>query len=145
MTHDRREADLHDEELVAAARLLGVRAAGQLDMDRTARGVVARWRAEQRLAPNAFWKSGAMLRVAAAVVLLVAGIAIWEHEHPKHPQVAVAVVPSDAGLEGLSADQLQGILPAVDQPEDVETTATDAGLEGLSLDELRSVLSQMGS
>ena len=59
--------------------------------------------------------------------------------------MAAAIVPTDAGHEGLSSDQLQAILPAVDQDVDVESTASDAGLEGLTPDELRSVLSQMGS
>ena len=69
MIDDIRDEDLQDEELVAAARQLGVTAAGHLDMERTARGVVARWRNEQRRAPLTFWTSAAMLRVAAAVVL----------------------------------------------------------------------------
>jgi len=145
MIDEIRDEDLNDEELVAAARQLGVEAAGRLDLDRTARGVVARWRAEQRRAPIPFWKSPGMIRVAAAVILLVAGIETWEHRHHLATEEVVAVEATDAGLEGLSADQLQAILPAVDQAEDVGTTASDAGLEGLSLDELKSVLNQMGS
>ena len=148
MTDDIRDEDLKDEQLVVAARQLGVQAAGRLDMERTARGVIARWRAEQARArtPLAFWRSGAMLRVAAAVVLLVAGIETWEHEqHRKQQAVATALVPGDAGLEGLSPDQLQAVLPAVDQSGDAEATAGDAGLEGLTSEELRSVLSSMGS
>ncbi|HZH41523.1 MAG TPA: hypothetical protein VFD85_10945 [Gemmatimonadales bacterium] len=145
MTDDIRDEDLKDEELVAAARQLGVSAAGQLDLERTARGVVARWRAERRRTFTPFWRSPAMIRVAAAVILLVAGIETWEHRHHAQAQDVVAVEASDAGLEGLSADQLEAILPAVDQSEDVETTASDAGLEGLTVDELKSVLNQMGS
>jgi hypothetical protein len=58
----------------------------------------------------------------------------------------VAVEPSDAGLEGLTADQLEAFLPTVEQQVPaVETTASDAGLEGLTSDELRSVLNSMGS
>jgi len=144
MIDDIRDEDLHDEELVATARELGVRAAGQLDMERTARGVVARWRNEQRQVHRPFWASPGMLRVAAAVVLLVAGMETYEHRHHLTQQVAT-VEAMDAGLEGLSEDQLQAILPSVEHTPEVETTASDAGLEGLTPDELRSVLSAMGS
>lgn len=85
-----------------------------------------------------------MLRVAAALVLLFAGIETYEHRHRLVQQVAT-VEATDAGLEGLSEDQLQSILPAVEQTPEVETTAYDAGLEGLTPDELRSVLGAMGS
>jgi len=145
MTDDIRDEDLKDQELVAAARQLGVSAAGQLDLNRTARGVVARWRAEQRRRFTPLWRSPAMIRVAAAIILLVAGIETWEHRHHLPAQEVVAVEATDAGLEGLSPDQLEAILPGVDQTEDVENTASDAGLEGLTVDELKSVLNQMGS
>ncbi|HEX4633775.1 MAG TPA: hypothetical protein VH163_08085 [Gemmatimonadales bacterium] len=145
MTDDIRDEDLNDQELVRAARQLGVQAAGQLDLERTARGVVARWRAEQRRTITPLWRSPAMIRVAAAIILLVAGLETWEHRHRLPTQEVVAVEATDVGLEGLSAEQLAAILPGVDQAEDVETTASDAGLEGLSVDELKSVLNQMGS
>jgi hypothetical protein len=145
MTDDIRGEDPNDQELVGAARQLGVQAAGQLDLERTARGVVARWRAEQRRTITPLWRSPAMIRVAAAIILLVAGIETWEHRHRLPTQEAVAAEATDVGLEGLSTEQLVAILPGVDQAEDVETTASDAGLEGLSVDELKSVLNQMGS
>lgn len=144
MTDDILSEDLQDEELVRAARQLGVKAAGQLDMDRTARGVVTRWRDERRHRPLAFWRSPSLLRVAAALLLLVAGIETYQHRH-RLTQQGATVEAMDAGLEGLSEDQLQAILPAVEQAPEVETTAADAGLEGLTPDELRSVLSAMGS
>ena len=144
MIDDIRDEHLQDEELVAAARQLGVQAAGQLDMERTARDVVARWRNERRHQLTPFWKSPAMLRMAAALVLLFAGIETYEHRHHLVQQVAT-VEATDAGLEGLSEDQLQSILPTVEQTPEVETTAYDAGLEGLTPDELRSVLGAMGS
>lgn len=144
MIDDVRDEDLRDEELVAAARQLGAQAAGRLDIEGTARGVVARWRNEQRHRSTPLWKSPALLRVAAAVVLLFAGIETYEHRHHFVQQVAT-VEATDAGLEGLSEDQLESILPAVEQTPEVETTAYDAGLEGLTPDELRSVLGAMGS
>lgn len=144
MNDDIRDEDLQDDALVAAARQLGVQAAGQLDLERTARGVVARWRAEQVRRPLPLWRSPGMVRVAAAVVLLFAGIETYEHR-PRLPQQVAAVEATDAGLEGLSEDQLQAILPAVDATPETETTASDAGLEGLTPDELQSVLSAMGS
>ena len=85
-----------------------------------------------------------MLRVAAALVLLLAGIETYEHRHHL-AQPVTTVEATDAGLEGLSEDQLQSILPTVEQTPEVETTAYDAGLEGLTPDEVRSVLSAMGS
>lgn len=143
MIDEIRDEDLNDAGLVAAARRLGDQAAAQLDLDRTARGVVARWRHE-RASTRPFWSSPALLRMAAALILLVGGVLIWRNVYVPRAET-VAVVPSDAGLEGLSPDQLQAILPSVDQAEDVQMTASDAGLEGLSVDELRSVLRQMGS
>jgi hypothetical protein len=143
MTDDIRKDELQDGELVAAVRRMGDRAADQLDLSRTARGVVARWRAEQ-VRRRPVWQSPAFLRVAAALVLLVGGIETWEHRQLTRAEV-VAVEPTDAGLEGLSADELQALLPAVEQPAAVvESTANDAGLEGLNNYELRSVLTSMG-
>jgi len=143
MSDEIRDEDLQNAELEATARRLGTRAADQLDLSRTARGVVARWRTERARRP--VWQSPAFLRVAAALVLLVAGIETWEHRHLTRTDV-VAVEPSDAGLEGLTADQLEAFLPTVEQQVPaVETTASDAGLEGLTSDELRSVLNSMGS
>ena len=144
MTDQLRDDEIQDQELVTAARRLGAAAVDQLDLDRTARGVVARWRAEQARRARPSWGSTAFLRVAAALVLLVAGIETWEHRHLAQVEVAV-VEPTDAGLEGLSADQLQALLPAVEQQAATETTAYDAGLEGLTSDELRSLLNSMGS
>lgn len=144
MMNDIRDEDLNDAGLIEAVRRLGDRAASQLDLDRTARGVVARWRRERNSA-RPFWSSPALLRLAAALVLLLGGALIWRSVNAPRAQ-SVAVVPSDAGLEGLSADQLQAILPSVEQPTPAaEMTASDAGLEGLTPDELRSVLSSMGS
>ena len=142
-TGEVRNEDLEDQELVAVARSLGSRAADQLDMARTARGVVARWRADQVRRARPIITTPTFLRIAAAVVLIFAGIETWE----QHPQpVRAALEPADAGLEGLSAQQLQALLPDVErQVTIVEMTASDAGLEGLSPDELRSVLASMGS
>ena len=134
--------DLQDGELVAAAQRLGARAADRLDLDQTARRVVDRWRVEQaRVRP--FYARPAFLRIAAALILVAAGVATWRARTGR-PDV-VAVVPSDAGLEGLSADQLQALLPAAEEPAVGENLASDAGLEGLSPDELRSILASMGS
>lgn len=144
MIDEIRDEDLNDGELVAAARRLGDQAAAQLDLDRTARGVVARWRHE-RASTRPFWSSPALLRLAAALILLVGGVLIWRNVYVPRAET-VAVVPNDAGLEGLSADQLQALLPAVEQSTSaIEMTAGDAGLEGLTPDELRSVLLSMGS
>ena len=143
MTDETRDGDLEDQELVAAARTLGVRAADQLDLDRAARGVVARWRAEQVRRARPIITTPTLLRIAAAVVLIVAGIETWEH---RYQPVRVALEPADAGLEGLSTEELQAVLPDVDrQATNVEMTASDAGLEGLSPEELRTVLASMGS
>jgi len=143
MTDDIGNEDLEDGELIAAARRLGVGAAERLDLDRTARGVVARWR-EERARVRPFYARPASLRIAAALILLGAGIATWR-AGINRPEAVAVVVPTDAGLEGLSADQLQALLPAVDEPAAAENMAYDAGLEGLSPDELRSVLTSMGS
>lgn len=144
MTDEIRDEELDDGALVAAARRLGARAAGELDLERTARGVVARWRAERNRSARPIWRSPTLWRMAAAIVLLVGGVEAWEHAH-RPPDEVVAVEPVDAGLEGLSSEQLQALLPTVTEPGAVELTASDAGLEGLTPDELRSVLRAMGS
>ena len=142
MTDDIENEDLQDGELIAAARRLGG-AAERLDLDRTARRVVERWR-EERARVRPFYARPAFLRIAAALILVAAGVATWRARADRAEAVAV-VVPTDAGLEGLSSDQLQALLPAVAEPAATESLASDAGLEGLTPDELRSILASMGS
>jgi len=144
MTDQLDHEDLGDAELVAAARGLGAGAAERLDLDRTARRVVERWR-EERARARPFYGRPAFLRIAAALVLVGAGVATWRARAHRTEPVAV-VVPTDAGLEGLSAGQLQALLPTVDQaPGESELAAYDGGLEGLSPAELRTLLVSMGS
>ena len=132
-----------DAALVAAARRLGADAADRLDLDRTARRVLERWRAERaRVRP--FYGRPAFLRIAAVLVLVGAGVVTWR-ARGRGPE-EVAVLPTDAGLEGLSADQLQALLPTVSQPAGESALAAyDGGLEGLSPAELRTLLLSLGS
>lgn len=141
---ERRAEALPDEELVAAARRLGIQAAGRLDLERTARGVVARWRAGQRRVVRPIWRSPSFLRLVAAMVLLFVGLETWENRLLP-PTRVIVVEPNDAGLEGLTTQQLESFLSAVGRQPSIQATAADAGLEGLTPDELESVLATMGS
>lgn len=138
--------ELKDATLRDAAQRLGQRAAERLDLERTAHAVLTRLKTEPVGAVRPFWTMPAVRRIAAVLVLVLGGFGVRQLLRPQATELATIAPPTaDAGLEGLSADQLQELLPTVDQTSDsVDTPAYDAGLEALSADDLRSLLQTMG-
>jgi hypothetical protein len=140
-----RDDELDDATLREAAQQLGQRAAERLDLERTAQAVLTRLKTEPVVA-RPLWARPAW-RIAAMLVVLVGGFGVRQLLSPGASTDLAAIVPptSDAGLEGLSTDQLQTLLPTVDQTGDVtDTPADDAGLEALNADDLRTLLGSLG-
>ena len=132
------DAMLHDARLREVALRLGAGAAERLDVERTARAVVERLRAEPR-AGRWTWLQPAWLRIAAAAILVIGGglvtrAVVW-HRAPG----SAVVVPVGEDLTDLTAEQLREALTVLDQPVS-EEGAADLGLDGLTADELRALL-----
>jgi len=128
---------LQDAEMRALARVLGTEAAARLDLESTAQAVVRRLRTSPgAAAPRSL---PAWLSVAAAVVLMVGGGLVWRSMRTGVP--ASAFGPAGLDLNSLSADQLNDVFNAVDQPLDVEATGTaETGLDDLTPRELHNLL-----
>jgi len=130
---------LDDAELRALARDLGTRAAERLDVEGAAQAIVRRLRDEphavrRRVPPP--W-----LALAAGVVLLLGGGVLWRASQRPAESVATALAPAGLDLGTLSTEQLREVLNAVDQPLDVEASATsEASLDDLTPGELRTLL-----
>src|SRR5207249_8219486 len=134
------DAMLHDARLREVALRLGAGAAERLDVERTARVVVERLRAEPR-AERWTWLQPAWLRIAAAAILVIGGglvtrALVWQ----RAPGSAV-VVPVGEDLTDLTAEQLREALTALDQPVSMQG-AGDLGVEGLTAEELRALLQE---
>ena len=132
------DAMLHDEELRMQAQLLGARAAERLDVEATAVAVVRRL-SEREQERTLWWMQPVWLRAAAAVVLIIGGVALWRSgatRLPAHPSHYVA-----EDLNGLSADDLRAVLSGLDQTLNRTVPAqTEPGLNELSPDQLKAVL-----
>ena len=138
-----RDDELDDATLRTAAQRLGQRAAERLDLERTAQAVLTRLTTEP-VVVRPFWSSPMVLRIAAVLVIMIGGIGVRQMLVAPRPSEPIEVPTADAGLEGLSADQLQALLPTVDQSADVlDAPADDAGLEALNSDDLRTLLGSM--
>jgi len=137
------DEQLQDAKLQEVARRLGAQAADRLDVERTARAVLARLRDEPRAMGGGgswVWRQPAWLRVAAAVVVLVTGGLVTR-------AVLVERGPTDAGhyvaedLSDLSTTQLQQLLSTLDQTLDPSAPAApEPSLDQLTEDELRAML-----
>jgi len=130
------DATLHD-----AARRLGVSAAEQLDVERTATAVVEQLRREPKAA-GWNWMQPAWLRIAAAIVLLVGGVLVARAVLPvggSNGHDVAHFVTDD--LSDLSTEQLAEVLSTLDQTLDVGgTMLPETGLEDLDAQQLRAVL-----
>lgn len=136
MNHD----ELDDAQLRAAARRLGARAAEQLDVERTAAAVLEQLRQQPQAVPSR--RIPPWLALAAGIVLVIGGSAVWRAM--RHPEAAApAVAAAGLDLKSLSADQLQDLLKAIDQPFDADSlpATEEPGLDDLSAPELRALLS----
>ena len=129
-----------DERLENLAKRLGNAAAARLDVEATARQVVARLR--EQPARRASWIQPAWLRIAAALVILVGGaVAVRQsfvrvtNPHPAH------LVADD--LSDLSADELRDVLASFDELISTDSVAVPEGstdLHELDAQQLRAVL-----
>lgn len=138
------DAPLDDARLVQVARGLGERAADRLDVERAARGVVARWRAEPRhpTRPALFGIAPAWLRIAAALVLVVGGavaLGIWRGG------VRGLAAPTEiVDLSDLSAGELNELLSSVAETPGAEPVLPqDVGLDDLTASQLRVLLESL--
>jgi hypothetical protein len=129
-----------DERLEHLAKRLGNAAAARLDVEATARKVVAQLR--EQPARRASWIQPAWLRIAAALVIMVGGaVAVRQsivratNSHPAH------LVADD--LNDLSADELRDVLTSFDELINNDSVAVPEGstdLRELDAQQLRAVL-----
>jgi hypothetical protein len=137
--------EVPDAKLQEVARRLGARAAERLDVEHTAQAVVARLRAEPRVAGGRWaWIQPAWMRIAAAVVLVVGvgGVVRTVVRNGTTPEVAS--VGAGAELNDLSTEQLRAVLETVEQPAPEEAiSAQDVSLEDLSAPQLRALLESL--
>jgi len=129
----------HDAPLVAAAGRLGAAAAARLDVEATAQAVLVRLRdAPARSFAVPFWARPAAIRIAAALVVLLGGgfiaRATWMREHPADHFVAEDL--NDLSADDLR--QLLATLDETLDAD--AAGDTDAGLEGLDAQQLRELL-----
>lgn len=130
---------MNEQELESSARKLGAARAERVDVERIARGVVAGLR-EQPHSRRVWWVRPAMLRIAAAVVLLLGAGLVWrgrvQPTAPVHPDHYIF-----EDLNGLSSDELRDVLSTLDQTlqEGIDVPAED-DLNDLSPEQLRAVL-----
>ena len=126
---------LHDEELRAAAQILGEGAAARVDVERVAVGVLAGLRAPAVLPARRPRVVPGWLRVAAAVVVLAGGAFAARQlmiTTPTH------LVQED--LAGLEASDLTELLETLDQTLDLSRPNDGPDLEGLNESQLEAIL-----
>ncbi len=104
---------MDERELERMARILGRKRAEALDLERVVRGVAERLRKEA--APSrprrAVWSTPALLRLAAVLVLFVAGGILFSSLLPRGaPETGLVAVPQ---LYQLSEEQLVEVLDSL--------------------------------
>lgn len=130
---------MNEQELLPLARKLGAARAERVDVERIVRGVAAGLR-EQPQSRRVWWIRPAILRVAAAAMLLLGAGLIWrgrvQPAGPVHPDHYIF-----EDLNGLSSDQLRDVLTTLDQTLQVGgDVPADEDLNDLSPAQLRAVL-----
>ena len=129
---------MNEEKLIHAAQQLGARAAERIDIEATARKVVERLR--EQPVRRTMWIQSTRLRIAAAVVLVVAGgLGVKSLIPTPESPVPVHLIADD--LQDLSTDELRSLLTSFDQILD-ETVVPDstADLPELDTQQLRELL-----
>jgi hypothetical protein len=140
------DAKLNDDQLQEVARRLGARAAEQLDVEGTARAVLARLRTEPRAEVRVLgWVQPAWLRIAAVLLLMVgAGVVAVNVRGPRDtPPLPAAAAGGE--LSELSGDELRIVLEGLGHPggEAQAVSSQDVGLEDLSAPQLRALLESL--
>ncbi len=135
---------MEDHEIERMAREIGAWAADRLDVERVAAGVVARLRADRVAAEQpqrAWWAAPIVLRLAAAVAVLIGGgvlvRGVLEHHAPR-PAAAV----SAPMLRDLSADELIEVFDSLAIEAPVHEGLA-VGLENLNEAQLQELLRLM--
>ena len=126
---------MDERELERLAERLGHRRAAQLDPDRTAAGVLARLRARRE---PAWWASPALLRLAAAVTIMV-GAGVFAYRVGYAP--GRATLPAPVALRTLSNNELEEVLDSL--AYEAPTFEQAAGMGNLTEDQLRELLGKM--
>ena len=140
---------MHDDAMNGDARLeglakrLGHRAADRLDVEATARKVVARLRDQP--VRRVTWVQASWLRIAAALGIVVGGAVVASRLPPgRRPGVSIHVAHFVADdLNDLSADELRDVLATFDQIISSDSVAVPEGssdLHELDAQQLRAVL-----
>ena len=129
---------MNEEKLMQAVQQLGARAAERIDVEATGRKVVERLR--EQPAARTTWIQSTWLRIAAAMVLVVAG-GLGVKSLIPHPESPVPVHLIADDLQDLSADELRSLLTSFDQILD-ESVVPDsaADLPELDTQQLRELL-----
>ena len=137
MTHDE-ERDLELERL---AGRLGLKAAEQLDVERTAAAVVERLCAD-RMVRRPWYVQSTWLRAAALVVLMVgAGLVVRGRLFPGRTPSGHYVREE---LQDLSADQLREVLGSLDQTlNDATIEPVDDDFSDLTTEQLQALLQSL--
>ena len=136
------------EKLEAAVRSLDARAAAQaarVSPERVAAKVLERLRREGMVETPVWWLRPAVLRVAAAAVLVVA--AGWTATVVRQHAAQTAVrLPVTIPVDSLSTGQLESVLKAVDQVRSHNfgpVAASNGSLDSLSEQQLQQVLASL--
>ena len=127
---------MNEDKLMQAAQQLGARAADRLDVNATARKVVARLREAPVRRP--VWVHATWLRIAAAIVVLAGGaVALGRWPTDTNDHVAHFIADD---LRGLSDDELRTLLTSLDQIVDESAPDSTSDLQELDAQELRELL-----
>jgi len=128
--------------LERVAKVMGARAAARLDVERVAVGVVARLRADRAEATRrkrVWWRAPMVLRLAAALAVLVtAGVLVpGVLDHRPEPAAVIAPILGD-----LSADELTEVFDSLSIEAPVHETVA-VGFEDLNEAQLQELLRLM--
>ena len=132
---------MDDQQLEQLARRLGARAAGRLDVDETARAVVARLKSEPERV--VWWRRKPQLSVLAAAAVIVLAIGIFSDnggDNSSDADLALASMP--LVLQALSDDELAEVFDSLSFEAPVSELAV-ASLEEMSVGQLEELLQTM--
>ena len=133
----RERDDMNEQDIERAAAELGSDV--QIDVERVARRVVAELRT--RAVPVVWWRKASVLRVAAAVAILVTGGVLVDRIAENSAEGAAAF-PLPVGLEELSTTGLNEVLDSLDLFTPA-SELTPASLNDFDEEQLRELLIEM--
>ena len=134
---------MNEGRLEQLAKQLGQKAADRLDVDATARKVVERLR--EQPARGTTWIHQSLLRIAAALVIVVGGAVIASRLTPgRRPGVSSAHIAHFVAddLNDFSTDELRDVLATFDElvSTDSITVPESSDLHELDAQQLRAML-----